>query len=741
MAYDYGVLSPDEFEKLSHDLLEKHLQIELERFKPGKDGGIDLRHYQNKEEALIVQCKRYKNYTSLRKTLEDEVEKVIKLNPSRYIVTTSVPLSAVNKSEIQRIFKGYIKTPNDIFGKDDFDDLLDSHPDVEKRHFKLWLSNVSIMEKMIHNNIMNRSEFTEVEIKKDIQLYVENESLVEARKILKERNTVILSGIPGVGKTTLAKMLILELSIKDYEIVSVSRDIDEAESVFQNGKKQVFYYDDFLGSNFLEDKLDKNEDKRLISFIEKIKRNGNNEKKFIMTTREYILNQARMKYEVLNREQIELTKHVVDVKQYTNFVKAKILYNHLYFSEITPLYITALLMDRNYMKIINHRNYNPRVIEAMTKQLNTLISPEDYVDRFLEALNNPINIWEHALKHQISEQSRYILYILTLVGQSFSVERLNEYYRNYCLEITLPYREDDYSNGLGELENTFITILREFSKTNPSKVTGIKAGFQNPSIRDFMFKYLQNRPEIFISFWRSCLDFDNMIKVFSIREKEGKIFLDDRMVKIFSDIIIEKYSTLKKSDDVNLDWIKKLVEFFNINITSNIRELVVREVKTLRNLYKLNYNDKEILIKIIPELIGVLEDKEILLMLTEIVENIEEFYEVELLSEIKISIPSFYKKLDEKVNFHLTLRKLIQWEIEFAEEDTSYDYYSLMDSIYGFQETFNLDLEQYIEKIQEYVSEEPDYEPDYDDDRHFDYDGPSGDSTELIDDMFDTLLR
>ena len=56
--------------------------------------------------------------------------------------------------------------------------------------------------------------------------------------------------------------------------------------------------------------------------------------KFIMTTREYILNQAKLTYEALALSNINLTKCIVDLSDYTPYIRANILYNHLYFSDL-----------------------------------------------------------------------------------------------------------------------------------------------------------------------------------------------------------------------------------------------------------------------------------------------------------------------------------------------------------------------------------------------------------------------
>ncbi len=44
-------------------------------------------------------------------------------------------------------------------------------------------------------------------IQKNLKTYAENESYAQALSILQQQHFVIISGLPGVGKTTLARMM------------------------------------------------------------------------------------------------------------------------------------------------------------------------------------------------------------------------------------------------------------------------------------------------------------------------------------------------------------------------------------------------------------------------------------------------------------------------------------------------------------------------------------------------------
>ncbi|MCU6795009.1 restriction endonuclease [Paenibacillus sp. WQ 127069] len=508
--YDFLNLSAIEFEDLARDLLQKQLNIYLESFTEGKDGGIDLRGSTDKKKSLLVQCKRYKDFKSLKSNLTIEVPKVKKLNPQRYVIVTSVGLTPNNKAELVKMFAPYILSTTDIFGKNDLNNLLGQNNDIEEKYYKLWLSSTTVLKAILQANVKNRSEFLADTITNSIKLFVQNKSVNEAIDILNDNNFIIISGNPGVGKTTLAKMLIFQYMSKGYELVEITKDIEEGNKLFSPDQNQVFYYDDFLGSNFLEDSIAKNEDKRLYSFMERVKIHNN--KKLIMTTREYILKQAQQKYEVLGRQDVDLVKHILDLESYTKIAKAEIFYNHLFFSELPEEYITSIVSNKGYYKIINHLNYSPRVIELMTFRLNKqLIPPDKYLDHFLISLTNPSEIWKSAFENQISELSKYILYALLLSNSPISEEGLILSVKGMIaydsLKFNLLLKRGDFLNSLKELENTFIKITRGVNGENFIQ-------FQNPSVKDFLIYYIEFDNDLIEMIINSMIFFNQLFTIF-----------------------------------------------------------------------------------------------------------------------------------------------------------------------------------------------------------------------------------
>lgn len=769
--YDFLNLSPFDFEELTRDLLQKHYNIYFESFTTGKDKGIDLRYSKDSNNDLIVQCKRYNNYNSLKSDLKKEYEKVKTLKPQKYILSTSVGLTPSNKDEIIIIFKGYIKSTSDIFSKDDLNNLLGQFSEIEEKHFKLWLSSISVLQKLLSNDIISRSEFEKEKIRREINIYVQNKSYGEAVTILNEYNYVLISGIPGIGKTTLARILIYNYLLKDFELVVISSDINEAESLYEKGKKQLFYYDDFLGKNFLEERLKKNEDQRLVRFIEKIKRTSN--KKFIMTTREYILSQAKLKYEIFANSNLEIAKCIIDLEKYSKLIRAKILYNHLFYSNLPIGYIHALLIDKNYLKIINHPNYNPRIIQIMTGMGNIdHISEREFFNSFISNLNNPVNIWEHSFTNQISKSSKYLLYTMLVSGDQIYEKDLEksfwEFYKNESEYFNFETKREDFISSLKELENTFIKI----SKDHSGKIYSIiKKGqpknliqFQNPSIRDFLINKVKNNIDLISSLIDSAIYLNQLFYIYTINPKDQpyKILLDDDLVLKLINKVIQKFEDLEsikmhryyenaneyywEAEKLsNIQKLYKVASFLDPQKYIQIKNFIIFQLSKLENEDNINWHDKDYLIDLLI-ILGTdneIDDKK---YIEKIFSSIESINDISNLIKIKNYFPKLFRKIfnkDEDIEeMKGKIIEVVNFEIDYINDERNIDLAEeLKSNLEKFEKNLEIDFQDLIMDLEVIIAEENDninYPEDYLED--YSMVKSSGvNEDRIIQDMFDSL--
>lgn len=491
--YDFKSLSHQDFEELTRDLLQAEWGVALEAFKTGRDRGIDLKYSPLDEGATIIQCKHYASstFSNLQSTLRNtELPKVRQLQPNRYVVVTSLGLSPDDKDKVVGLMQPFILSTSDVIGADDLAGLLARHPDIERANFKLWLTSTNVIERILHNAEVCHTQFEVERIRQKLPIFVQSKAYPRAQQILDEQRVVIISGVPGIGKTTLAEMLLYAHLDDGYEPVLVQSDIAEGKKLFRAQSKQIFYYDDFLGQTFLGDQrsyLIRNQDMALLSFMEMVRSTPHS--RFVLTTREHILRQAFQASERFLHSTLLAHKCVLELDDYSFGQRARILYNHLYFSSLPQAYKETMLENDFFLDIIKHEHFNPRLIEWLSS-LPRLQSPQpnQYRQSIMELLQSPERLWSHAFETQISDAARNLLLTLYSLGDWVDVIDLEPAFealhRGACDRYHLSRNAGDFRLALQELDGAFLSYHSGHVK------------FLNPSIRDFTAGVLCRTPTV-----------------------------------------------------------------------------------------------------------------------------------------------------------------------------------------------------------------------------------------------------
>ena len=93
-----------------------------------------------------------------------------RLQPSRYLLVTSVPMSAVNKDAVVKIIGADVLKPADVIGRDELNNLLGQHPEIEGKHYKLWLASRAVLDRVLNNAAVTRSEFKVRQVHEEARL-------------------------------------------------------------------------------------------------------------------------------------------------------------------------------------------------------------------------------------------------------------------------------------------------------------------------------------------------------------------------------------------------------------------------------------------------------------------------------------------------------------------------------------------------------------------------------------------
>jgi hypothetical protein len=539
--YDFKRLSHVDFEELVHDLLESEWVCRLEAFKTGRDDGIDLRYIACDGARTIVQCKHYPNSsvsTLISKMKNEELPKIEALAPERYVLVTSAGLTPANKKALAEALHPFVVREDDIIGATEVEALLRANDAVVKTHYKLWLTSTAVMERVLHAAEHARTDIHLDKILRKLPLFVRHEAFPRALSALDDHRIVVISGGPGIGKSTLADMLLYSHVEGGFTPAVITDNLAEAHVLTRPGKKMLFYFDDFLGETYLGDRPDylgRREDKALIDFVDFIV--NSDEHRFILTTREHIFLGALEQSERLRHSGIAEQKCLIELSDYPRAHRARMLYNHLYFSQLPDAYKAAILEDDFFLEIIEHENFNPRVIEWLStfSRLKT-VAVEDYAGHVIKVLDDPHEIWRHAFEQEISPAARNVMIVLHSLGGAVDIEDLQQVWAVFDAHCIAKYRYSSrpgaFRSALKELEGAFLTYSRD------------QAHFLNPSVRDFMAGVFAKSDETVLDVISTAIRFRQLAELWTAARDTDKYPGLRQLLDRHAEVIEDKYRIL-----------------------------------------------------------------------------------------------------------------------------------------------------------------------------------------------------
>ncbi len=615
-------LSPEDFERLVRDVLEiRDAPLTFRTYRKGKDDGIDFK-CNDEAEKIIGQAKLYKNdYSQLKRGLSNELIKVRRQKPSRYILATSVTLGDANIQEIINLFEGYIKTAEDIIDGEQLNKYLGQprYKHLLKSYSKLLVPDLNMLEMffedVINRDIQNRTRRELAEIEQGRKVFVQCSAFEEALTRLEEDRVLIISGNPGIGKTTLAHMMVNYLIFEYGKQIDFiyCKSLDEIDRAFKPERIQVFLWDDFWGQKF--DEIPSSSS--YFNHFEKVIKDFTYTKPhyLIITSREYIIRKVSKVQGRNIKNVIDLNKFMLNADFYTDEDRLRILLNHIYFSGFEKEYFYNLeYSEKELDVIINHSNYTPRHIDYFIKYIYTDEYREQYGSRytflrdFLKYLRNPNEYWAEVFEKQ-SPTAQLILVILLISCDPMSLQDLKSSFLNYQEQarkvLNLAIEPLLFEQELFKLEELFIRT-EEFYNID------VFVQFQSPGIKDYLLEYIRQHmnawAEVLIP---GAMFFNQLSFVFTTLDEEddindydmdnpvfgNKIILDHRAkgqlkVKVLKDFgslgyslhrgkeftwELDRYNTFEDVKYWNL-W--QLSQWFPLNLTENegVKQFIIKQV-------------------------------------------------------------------------------------------------------------------------------------------------------------------
>ncbi|MGW1094224.1 nSTAND3 domain-containing NTPase [Streptomyces sp. NPDC002455] len=501
--YDFASLSPYDFEVFVRDLLSAQDRLVYSTYRVGADGGIDLKAATGKG-WVVAQCKHTPSADkgSVLRAARKEVGKAARMGfaPIRYVFVTSAELTPGTERETKEALAG-VADIVEVYGRGWLNAVLALHPEVERRHFKLWISSTQAVRAMMQGGVFLRGESRIQRIERNYLRFVHHETCEIAELALEEHGCVLLSGAPGAGKTTIAEYLLLLWWHRGFRVVVDPRTVDQWWAWLEDDTPTVFFFDDAWGQTHHQDHGSRHHDTDMSEFIESIVERQTNSaasKVLIMTSRVQVL-QDTVRLSDASRRAVERLAHChLPVERLPYDVRGRMLFNHVHLSMTDPQTRRDLSTGLWWQRVAGHQNYSPRLIEIVVRR-NRAKSAQELIDDLDEALENPHEIWGASFR-ALPPVDQQLLLTLSLMDSQLVqwpdvVRRLGG----------IPSSEPHVDIAVERLNGSWIT------KT--FHAGSLTLALADPSQRDFLLRYVSMSPGAMTALIKNAVRFDDLIPV------------------------------------------------------------------------------------------------------------------------------------------------------------------------------------------------------------------------------------
>lgn len=384
------------------------------------------------------------------------------------------------------------------------------------------------------------SKYQQETILKDIEntckKFVPTSITSKCIKHLEDKNLLILVGNPGVGKSYNSKFLVAKYLENGYKLLySPNKNLKDILEEYNDEEKFILFIDDIFGSNNI-DFMSTISDSEIVSLLE----NTNKNLKIIINSRISFFNDVNQKYDKIGR--LGLKPFVIETSQFTYAEKTRILIKHLKLSKIPQkciytlfergnFYISNITNPLNIYRIIYHKNYNPRLVDLMTR-LDFIDFNDNYIDKFIENLDNPYLIYDHSYNNNLEGNERLIIkaiYLKSVYKNNYEVKVDDLYKIISQFNIT----EEEFKISLKKLEKSFISLYNSGNK--------LVCKFYDPSIMDYC-----------INKFKTSSDMESFIDKIENKEELDNVLLNDRIT------INKRKQKVIELDYTNFEILRKL---------------------------------------------------------------------------------------------------------------------------------------------------------------------------------------
>ncbi len=264
----------------------------------------------------------------------------------------------------------------------------------------------------------------------------------------------------------------------------------------------------------------------------------------------------------------------------SDYEKAQILYKHIYYSDLDNEYINEIYKDKNYFKIIKHKNFNPRLIEFITSKDRINVDSNKYFNFLIHKLDNPQDIWRDPFYNQSNDYIRLLIKLVVFNGwYILEKDLLISYNKIKDLIISPTHKSKDFNFVIKVAVKSFL------NRNINSKNWEVSYTLFNPSISDFVINEYVNDQNELIKVYKSLGTYISIKNLYSIYKagldrSEKKLYIEKGVYHAILSSIIDNFD-----DNTDLDYL-----YYIFKLSS---EEAIQEEKIICELQKFINNTQE----------------------------------------------------------------------------------------------------------------------------------------------------
>lgn len=467
--YDFRTLSPADFEYFVCDLLNAELGLALHSYPEGRDRGIDLLQIRDDGHRTVVQCKHFlkSGAPKLVAAARKEVAKWGRKSADEYMFVTSQEVNSSLESKIMDI----LGIPHrNVWGQEQLNHALERHPEVERRHPKLWLSSTAALDAILKAGCWNRSDAHFEQACDRARFWVETPHFAQVIDVLERTGSCTVAGPPGVGKTFLSEMVTLRYAHEKWEVIYVHDIRDAWDVLARDTRRQLFYYNDFLGEIKLDASPAAASD--ISRFMETVALRRDH-KRLLVSSRLEVLQEAALKPSAHLKKIARNVRHRFDIEltRWEEPLRRQVVLNHFHFAGMPEHELRAAARDRRLTSVVRHPSFNPRLIEAICHELDDEPAADHAFSRLMNALAYPESIWEVSFSALEPSAEEILLTLATLRPRAVPMPEVRELVSDMS-------RASEWNTIVSSLVPTWVTITHSAGQPSLS--------LANPSCREYL---------------------------------------------------------------------------------------------------------------------------------------------------------------------------------------------------------------------------------------------------------------